>query len=211
MESFARSEMLQRIRGEAMNESTDLIVRTRVVMGVEFEIFMIDGEEFISMPNFARAIGYPDPRPLTKLMKRHPDEFDNKIRVFILNTGGNQALTVINREGVIRACMLSKAPGAKEFRDKAERVIFEVMTKGYYTNSDAKNQFNPDVLTQILNQLNETVLIQGRMLNNLVAQQDRRLKEIRQPVCRISSVSWFALKKLLVFDRFVVFTSRYPG
>lgn len=98
------------------------------------------------MPQFARGIGYETARPLHKLISRHASEFINKTRVVNLTTVENQQVTVINREGVIRACMLAKAPRAKEFRDVAEHILFTIAVTGSY---------NSPVLTQVLTQLRE--------------------------------------------------------
>ena len=57
--------------------------------------------------------------------------------------------------------MLSSAPRAISFRDFAESVLFKVMTTGSY---------NSPVLTQILTQLNEAVLLQSKMLQNLATE-----------------------------------------
>lgn len=141
--------------------SGSLIQRNSQVFGINFEVYTIDGEEFISMPQFARGLGYDSPRPLHKLIGRHASEFVNKTRVVNLTTVENQQVTLINREGVIRACMLAKAPRAKEFRDVAEHILFSVATTGSY---------NSPVLTQILTTLNEAILMQGKMLQNLAAE-----------------------------------------
>lgn len=102
--------------------------------GTTFSIVDHNGERWVTVKELAEALGYSEYRQLHKLIKRNEQEFTNKIAVVNLTTVENQTLTIINYHGVIRAAMLSNAPRAVEFRDWAETVLFEVMTKGSYAH-----------------------------------------------------------------------------
>lgn len=150
-----------------------------VFHGVEFDPIELNGEKAVRVSAVARALGYAVPDKLGQLIRRNPDEFNGK--AFSLNLSenpkGGRPETVLTYHGVIRAAMLSNAPRAKEFRDWAEDVLFKVMTTGHYEDPRIPQpHFNHEALTQVLNQMNETLLIQGKMVQNLASE----LNEMRE-------------------------------
>ena len=138
---------------------------------VEFEIVDHCGEKWITLDRVAEALGYSHRDKLTQLMRRNHLEFERK--TFTLNLSGNQGgrpQTVINYHGVIRAAFLATTKHSREFRDWAETVLYKVMTTGSYIDPRLPKQFDPELLTQVLNQINETLLLQGKMVQNLAAE-----------------------------------------
>ena len=101
---------------------------------VEFTIHDHDGGRWVTVKQLAQGLGYSDYKTLARLIRRNQAEFDGKtVGVKLTSTDGKQyEQTCLNYHGVIRAAMLSDAPRARRFRDWAEDVLFEVMTKGSY-------------------------------------------------------------------------------
>jgi len=140
----------------------------------DIEVFGPDGDKWAVANHISEALQYDKPRSLKQLVSqmRNSGELSEGVHFKYLplpTGGGYQKLLVLSHRGIIRVCMRSDARGAIPFRDWAETVLYEVM-KGYYVDPKIQEQFNPEVLTQILNQMNETLLLQGKMVQNLAAE-----------------------------------------
>jgi prophage antirepressor-like protein/5-methylcytosine-specific restriction endonuclease McrA len=112
------------------------------------EIYDHEGNRWVTLNQFATALGYGDRRALQKLLDRHTVEFTGKTTVVNLTTleGGvekEREVTIINYHGIIRASMLAKTRRAKEFRDWAEEVLFEVMTTGHIDLTEESKDKSP--------------------------------------------------------------------
>jgi prophage antirepressor-like protein len=151
--------MLKRIKGE-----DNMNALTMRFQNTDFRIVEADGQKWITANALSSGLGYKKAWACRKLIAELTANGElregSHFRLLPLETlGGVQKTVVLSHRGVIRVCMRSDAPHAGEFRDWAETVLYEVMITG---------QYNSPVLTQILNQLNETVMLQGNMLNNLM-------------------------------------------
>jgi prophage antirepressor-like protein len=177
---------------------SDIVTKGPSFHSTRFDIVDANGERWVTVKQLAEALGYGRPDELRRLINRRTQEFSGKVsHVNLTSIKGERSQQIINYHGMIRAAMLSDAPRAKEFRDWAETVLFTVMTTGSYLPSASTSvmqeikrmvlediraeikQFAADVLmptensptlTKILDQFNESILIQGRMMNNLATE-----------------------------------------
>jgi prophage antirepressor-like protein len=129
--------------------------------------FRADGGKLtLTMKQIGEHLGYERPADqVGKLYLAHKAEFDNDCTemTYIGGLVNRPPLRerVFTLDGLILLCMFSEQPGAVKFRKWLRRVGREVMVTGSY---------NSPALTQILNQMNETLLIQGKMVQNLAAE-----------------------------------------
>lgn len=140
----------------------------------EFHIVDANGEKWVTVKQVAEALGYSAPDKLNQLIRRNPQAFQGKTFSLKLSENAGRPETLVSYHGVIRIAMWSKAPKALEFQDWAEDILFKVMTTGHYEVPALREDFNLPVLQQILKGINETVLLQGRMLQN----QEKRLEQM---------------------------------
>jgi prophage antirepressor-like protein len=124
----------------------------------EIEIVDKDGEKWVTVKAVAEGLGYSEQRALVNLINRNPQEFQGKSCVIKLMTHENHRsgaravqrdVVVLSYHGVIRAAMLSDAPRAVEFRDWAENVLFQAMTKGYYLDQRLTDRL-PDLIQPMI-------------------------------------------------------------
>lgn len=106
---------------------------------VAFRIIDSNGERWVSANQVGEALGYEDTRAFRRLCQQMEDRGElRKGRHFMIlplkTAGGAQETLVLSHRGVIRTAMRSDAPRAVVFRDWAEEVLFEVMTRGFYYN-----------------------------------------------------------------------------
>ena len=98
----------------------------------EIEIKDHEGGKWAIMSHISSALGYLNTRNFYTLIDRNSQEFEGKQGVLNLRTpGGMQETRIISYHGIIRAAMLAKTKKAFDFRDWAEKVLFEVMTQGH--------------------------------------------------------------------------------
>lgn len=114
-----------------------------------------------------------------RLYASHKDEFDNDC-TFMSCIGGSvnqppQRERIFTLDGLILLCMFSEQPVAKKVRKWLRKIGREVAETGSY------NSLNSATLTKILDGFNETMLLQGRMLQNLSAD----VAEMRQERSRV--------------------------
>lgn len=100
--------------------------------GVDFDIIDRDGNRWFLLTQVSEGLGFADYRQLHKLIKRHADEFANKISVVKLTTESLQPVTVLSYDGVLLVGMLAKTDRSADFREYAITVLHQVMTQGYY-------------------------------------------------------------------------------
>lgn len=135
-----------------------------------------DGKLTLTMRETGELLGYKHPTDsISALFRSHKDEFDNDCTQMVVSTVREVGAPPIRErtftiDGLILLCMFSEQPVAKRVRRWLRKIGKEVAVTGSY---------NSPVLAQILTQLNETVLLQGKMLQNLAGQvhniEDRQL------------------------------------
>jgi prophage antirepressor-like protein len=114
------------------------VVATEQFGSTKLEVIDKDGERWVTAKQLAEALGYSRADKLAQLIERNPDEFRRKTSSLKMRDEvQTRNATIINYHGVIRASMLSNAPRAKEFRDWAEDVLFNVMVWGYHVEPGA--------------------------------------------------------------------------
>ncbi len=94
----------------------------------------IEGNKWIPSNQVGDAIGISNIRNLIADLKEASELIEQKhyCRVTLRKSGrGNPEILALSYRGIIRVAMRSQAKRAKEFRDWAEDVLFDVMTKGY--------------------------------------------------------------------------------
>lgn len=116
----------------------------------EIRIHDAHGDRWVTVKDQAAALGYGDPRSFQKLVQEMEERSELRQGVhfrFIPLSG--QETKVLSYRGVIRTAMRSDAPRAIAFRDWAEEVLFQVMTKGSYTMPGAgdNKRYKFDALT----------------------------------------------------------------
>lgn len=136
------------------------------------------GKLTLTLKETAEHLGYKDDgQAIGRLFAAHRDEFDSDCtQINILaDTGsvGRPPLRqrVFTLDGLILLCMFSTQPKAQNFRKWLRKVGREVAVTGSY---------NPAALTQVLSGLNETMLLQGRMLQNIAATQQNQAEDIKE-------------------------------
>jgi prophage antirepressor-like protein len=101
----------------------------------QWETVVVNGEKCVTVAALAEALDHKDRRELIRLIRRHADEFEEKVfRINLTTIKGERLCRVVNPRGIIRIAMLSRAPKARVFRDKAEGILFKVMTTGFYVD-----------------------------------------------------------------------------
>jgi prophage antirepressor-like protein len=125
------------------------------------------GKLTLTMKEAGELLGYKQPaKSVSNLFNEHKDEFDNdctQITVSVIREVGAPPVRerCFTLDGLILLCMFSEQKIAKNVRHWLRRVGREVAVTGSY---------NAPVLSQILNQMNETLRLQGNMVQNLAAE-----------------------------------------
>lgn len=105
--------------------------------GKQYPLSIIDadGEKWIMAQQLGEALGLKNIRKLIQDLTLSREITEGKhFRPFLLrNSGpGNPTKTILSYRGVIRVAMRSQGQRAREFRDWAEEVLFQVMVSGAY-------------------------------------------------------------------------------
>lgn len=98
---------------------------------VEIREVQIDNQNWISLIDVARALGYKNPsRDAKQLVERNEHRFKNKLKKASLKTkGGIQDTLVLNLKGVLMFCMISQTDKAIPFQEWAVDELSKVINK----------------------------------------------------------------------------------
>lgn len=99
-----------------------------------------DGNRWISSKEVGEALGAANPRKLVSRLVQTGELMEGKHfrSLKLQNSGpGNPNTLVLSYRGIIRVAMRSEGKRAREFRDWAEDVLYEVMMTGCYLSGDA--------------------------------------------------------------------------
>ena len=129
-------------------------LQTVIFDETEIDIYKSDGQKWVTTNQFSKALGYERPDLLLRLISRNSVEFIGKTTTVKLTGVEGERLvsreiSLINYHGVIRASMLAKTSKAREFRDWAENVLFEVMTYRAYVDPSV-TQYDDVVINKIV-------------------------------------------------------------
>jgi len=110
--------------------------------GKEYPLSILDadGQNWVYSQQVAEAMGIRNIRSLLQdlIGSREITEERHYRRVTLQNSSpGNPTRTILSYRGVIRVAMRSQGQRAKEFRDWAEEVLYQVMTTGSYLDPGA--------------------------------------------------------------------------
>ena len=116
------------------------------------EVRVIDenNQKFIPAIDIARAIGYETPsRVISDMMHNNLERFENYSCVRNIRTQGQgRKTTLLNKNGVVAFCMLSKHKNALKFQRWSDNVLATVLDKGSYQLSPMEQIHNALQLSQ---------------------------------------------------------------
>lgn len=94
---------------------------------VEVRKEFIDGEQWISAIDVAKALGYDNPsRTVSDMITNNPELFEDYEKIVYLKTlGGRQNTRLLNLEGVISFCLKSNKQKAVPFQRWAVKILKE--------------------------------------------------------------------------------------